>query len=223
MATQASISITFYPRQDKPITTEWDLQFYFGYQRIAMVVICVTFIPIYHRLKFFYRIWIFGTTFRFKSRTLASIYLWFNVDWTGLTIYAASIILSTLHRLELNNANIIIGILVICLRILVVRKPLTLLKSNKCLCERNDYYFSWFYIYFPTEMTVSNALLHIAGYEKKWTFAISHSIQRNDTLWSGIAGGFFLSLAILEPINQVGRYLSGKSDKKKPNGINHEF
>jgi uncharacterized sodium:solute symporter family permease YidK len=77
------------------------VQFYFGLP-IAMVVICMTFIPIYHRLKVFTAYEYLEQRFDLKTRSLASIlFLVQRGLGTGITIYAPSIILSTILFISL--------------------------------------------------------------------------------------------------------------------------
>ena len=113
MATQAS-AITFLSTPGQAYHDGMGfVQFYFGLP-IAMVVICITFIPIYHKLKVFTAYEYLEQRFDLKTRTLASILFMIQRGLgTGLTIYAPSIILSTLLGWNLTLLNIIIGILVI--------------------------------------------------------------------------------------------------------------
>ena len=72
----------------------------------------------------------------------------------------------------------------------------------------------------PNDMTLSNAM-HIAGANEKMNVVdFSFDPETRYTLWSGLAGGFFLSLAYFgTDQSQVGRYLSGKSDKESQMGL----
>jgi Na+/proline symporter len=222
MATQAS-AITFLSTPGQAYNDGMGfVQFYFGLP-IAMVVICFTFIPIYHRLKVFTAYEYLENRFDLKTRTLAS--LLFMVQrglGTGLTIYAPSIILSTLLGWNLNLLNIIIGILVIIYTYTGGTKAVNVTQKQQMFVIMSGMFITFFLILklLPNEMTFSNAL-HIAGANEKMNIVdFSFDPETRYTFWSGIAGGFFLSLAYFgTDQSQVGRYLSGKSIKESQMGL----
>jgi SSS family solute:Na+ symporter len=222
MATQAS-AITFLSTPGQAYHDGMGfVQFYFGLP-IAMVVICFTFIPIYHKLKVFTAYEYLENRFDLKTRTLAS--LLFMVQrglGTGLTIYAPSIILSALLGWNLNMLNIIIGILVIIYTYTGGTKAVNVTQKQQMFVIMSGMFIAFFLILklLPNEMTFSNAL-HIAGANEKMNIVdFSFDPETRYTFWSGIAGGFFLSLAYFgTDQSQVGRYLSGKSAKESQMGL----
>lgn len=222
MATQAS-AITFLSTPGQAYHDGMGfVQFYFGLP-IAMVVICLTFIPIYNKLKVFTAYEYLEQRFDLKTRTIAS--LLFMVQrglGTGLTIYAPSIILSTLLGWNLTVLNIIIGILVIIYTYSGGTKAVNVTQKQQMFVIMSGMFITFFLILhlLPNEMTVSNAL-HIAGANEKMNVVdFSFDPETRYTFWSGIAGGFFLSLAYFgTDQSQVGRYLSGKSDKESQMGL----
>ena len=222
MATQAS-AITFLSTPGQAYHDGMGfVQFYFGLP-IAMVVICVTFIPIYHKLKVFTAYEYLEQRFDLKTRTLAS--LLFMVQrglGTGLTIYAPSIILSTLLGWNLTLLNIIIGILVIIYTASGGTKAVNVTQKHQMFVIMSGMIITFFLILhlLPNEMTFSNAM-HIAGANEKMNIVdFSFNPEVRYTFWSGIAGGFFLSLAYFgTDQSQVGRYLSGKSNKESQMGL----
>jgi SSS family solute:Na+ symporter len=113
MATQAS-AITFLSTPGQAYTDGMEfVQFYFGLP-IAVIIICVTFIPIYYRLKVYTAYEFLEKRFDLKTRSLASILFLIQRGLAaGITIYAPAIILSAVLDWELKYLNIIIGILVI--------------------------------------------------------------------------------------------------------------
>lgn len=222
MATQAS-AITFLSTPGQAYHDGMGfVQFYFGLP-IAMVVICLTFIPIYNKLKVFTAYEYLEQRFDLKTRTIAS--LLFMVQrglGTGLTIYAPSIILSTLLGWNLTVLNIIIGILVIIYTYSGGTKAVNVTQKQQMFVIMSGMFITFFLILhlLPNEMTVSNAL-HIAGANEKMNVVdFSFDPGTRYTFWSGIAGGFFLSLAYFgTDQSQVGRYLSGKSDRESQMGL----
>ena len=222
MATQAS-AITFLSTPGQAYHDGMGfVQFYFGLP-IAMVVICITFIPIYHKLKVFTAYEYLEQRFDLKTRTLASILFMIQRGLgTGLTIYAPSIILSTLLGWNLTLLNIIIGILVIIYTYSGGTKAVNVTQKQQMFVIMSGMFITFFLILhlLPNEMTFSNAL-HIAGANEKMNVVdFSFNPETRYTFWSGIAGGFFLSLAYFgTDQSQVGRYLSGKSNKESQMGL----
>ena len=79
-----------------------------------MVIVSVTFIPIYHKYKVYTAYEYLGKRFDSRTRSLAAfLFLFQRGLGTGLTIYAPAIILSALLGWNINYLNIIIGVLVI--------------------------------------------------------------------------------------------------------------
>jgi SSS family transporter len=222
MATQAS-AITFLSTPGQAYHDGMGfVQFYFGLP-LAMVVICLTFIPIYNRLKVFTAYEYLEQRFDLKTRSLASILFMVQRGLgTGLTIYAPSIILSTLLGWNLTLLNIIIGILVIIYTFSGGTKAVNVTQKHQMFIIMSGMFITFFLILhlLPNEMTFSNAM-HIAGANEKMNIVdFSFDPEMRYTLWSGIAGGFFLSLAYFgTDQSQVGRYLSGKSDKESQMGL----
>ena len=222
MATQAS-AITFLSTPGQAYHDGMGfVQFYFGLP-LAMVVICVTFIPIYSRLKVFTAYEFLESRFDLKTRSLASILFMIQRGLgTGLTIYAPSIILSTLLGWNLTLLNIIIGILVIIYTFSGGTKAVNVTHKQQMFVIMSGMLITFFLILYllPNEMTFSNAL-HIAGANEKMNIVdFSFDPEVRYTFWSGIAGGFFLSLAYFgTDQSQVGRYLSGKSVRESQMGL----
>ena len=95
MATQAS-AITFLSTPGQAYTEGMGfIQFYFGLP-IAMIILSVTFIPIYYKLKVYTAYEFLETRFDLKTRTLAAmLFLIQRGLAAGITIYAPAIILSS--------------------------------------------------------------------------------------------------------------------------------
>lgn len=222
MATQAS-AITFLSTPGQAYHDGMGfVQFYFGLP-IAMVVISLTFIPIYHKLKVYTAYEYLEQRFDLKTRSLASIlFLIQRGLGTGLTIYAPSIVLSTLLGWNLTMLNVIIGILVIVYTFSGGTKAVNVTQKQQMFVIMSGMLITFFLILslLPNDMTLSNAM-HIAGANEKMNVVdFSFDPETRYTLWSGIAGGFFLSLAYFgTDQSQVGRYLSGKSDRESQMGL----
>ena len=222
MATQAS-AITFLSTPGQAYHDGMGfVQFYFGLP-IAMVVICVTFIPIYHKLKVFTAYEYLEKRFDLKTRSLAAIlFLIQRGLGTGLTIYAPSIILSSILGWNLTMLNIIIGILVIIYTFSGGTKAVNVTQKQQMFIIMLGMFITFFLILhlLPNDMTFSNAM-HIAGANDKINILdFSFDPETRYTFWSGITGGFFLMLAYFgTDQSQVGRYLSGKSVRESQMGL----
>ncbi|MCW4467984.1 sodium:solute symporter [Flavobacterium sp. MFBS3-15] len=222
MATQAS-AITFLSTPGQAYHDGMGfVQFYFGLP-LAMVVICITFIPIFHKLKVFTAYEFLEQRFDVKTRTVASvIFLIQRGLGTGLTIYAPAIILSSLLGWNLNLMNLLIGVMVIIYTVSGGTKAVNVTHKQQMFVIMTGMAFAFFTIlhYLPDDLTFSNAL-HIAGANKKLEILnFSFDPEERYTIWSGIAGGFFLMLAYFgTDQSQVQRYLSGKSIRESQMGL----
>jgi len=222
MATQAS-AITFLSTPGQAYHDGMGfVQFYFGLP-IAMVLICVTFIPIYHKYKVYTAYEYLEKRFDLKTRSLAAVlFLVQRGLGTGLTIYAPAIILSAILGWNLTYMNIFIGISVIIYTFSGGTKAVNVTQKQQMFVIMLGMFITFFLIlhYLPNDMTFSSAL-HIAGANDKMNIVdFSFDPEQKYTFWSGITGGFFLALAYFgTDQSQVGRYLSGKSVRESQMGL----
>ena len=222
MATQAS-AITFLSTPGQAYHDGMGfIQFYFGLP-IAMIVICIVFIPIYHKYKVFTAYQYLEQRFDLKTRSLAAILFLIQRGLAaGITIYAPSIILSTLLGWNLTLLNIIIGISVIFYTFIGGTKAVNVTQKQQMFVILSGLFVTFYLILhmLPNEMTFSNAL-HIAGATDKMNILdFSLDTETRYTFWSGITGGFFLMLSYFgTDQTQVGRYLSGKTDRESQLGL----
>ena len=222
MATQAS-AITFLSTPGQAYHDGMGfVQFYFGLP-IAMIVICLTFIPLYHKNKVFTAYEFLEKRFDLKTRSLAAIlFLVQRGLGTGLTIYAPAIILSALLGWNLTLMNIMIGVLVIIYTFSGGTKAVNVTQKQQMFVIMSGMFITFFLIlhYLPNDMTFTSAL-HIAGANDKMNIVdFSFDPEEKYTFWSGITGGFFLALAYFgTDQSQVGRYLSGKSIRESQMGL----
>lgn len=222
MATQAS-AITFLSTPGQAYHDGMGfVQFYFGLP-IAMVIISMTFIPIYHKLKVFTAYEYLEQRFDLKTRSFTAIlFLIQRGLGTGLTIYAPSIILSSILGWNLTMLNVIIGISVIIYTFTGGTKAVNVTQKQQMFIIMLGMFTTFFLILhlLPNDMTFSNAM-HIAGANDKMNILdFSFDPENRYTFWSGITGGFFLMLSYFgTDQSQVGRYLSGKSDKESQMGL----
>src|SRR3569833_239826 len=113
MATQAS-AITFISAPGQAYTDGMRfVQYYFGLP-LAMVVICIAFVPIFHKLKIYTAYEYLEDRFNGKTRTLTSfLFLLQRGLSTGISVFAPSIILSSLFGWNIYWTNMFMGGLLI--------------------------------------------------------------------------------------------------------------
>ncbi|MDG1501219.1 MAG: sodium:solute symporter [Ulvibacter sp.] len=222
MATQAS-AITFLSTPGQAFHSGMGfVQFYFGLP-IAMVIICLVFIPIYHRLKVFTAYEYLETRFDLKTRTLTAILFLIQRGLAaGITIFAPAIILSAVLGWNLVMLNIIIGVLVIVYTVSGGTKAVSVTQKQQMAIIFGGMFVAFLLIlnYLPLDITFTKAL-EIAGASGKMEILdFSFDFNNKYTFWSGIIGGTFLALSYFgTDQSQVQRYLSGKSMKEMQLGL----
>ncbi|GAA3618263.1 sodium:solute symporter [Flavivirga jejuensis] len=222
MATQAS-AITFLSTPGQAFNDGMGfVQFYFGIP-IAMVVICMVFIPLYHRLKVYTAYEFLENRFDLKTRTLAAILFLIQRGLAaGITIFAPAIILSVVLGWDLLTLNIIIGVLVIIYTVSGGTRAVNVTQKHQMVVIFIGMLVAFFLIVskLPPDITFSKAL-DIAGASGKMeVLDFSFNLNNRYTFWSGIIGGTFLMLSYFgTDQSQVQRYLSGKSVKEMQLGL----
>ena len=222
MATQAS-AITFLSTPGQAFDEGMGfVQFYFGLP-LAIIVICLVFIPIYHKLKVYTAYEYLEQRFDRKTRTLASIlFLIQRGLGAGITIFAPAIILSTILGWDLKILIFTIGLLVIIYTVSGGTKAVSITQKQQIFVIMSGMIIAFFLILnsFPENVNFNNAL-KLAGLGGKMEIVdFSFDIEKKYTFWSGITGGFFLALSYFgTDQSQVQRYLSGKSIKESQLGL----
>ncbi|QRM90873.1 sodium:solute symporter [Lacinutrix sp. WUR7] len=222
MATQAS-AITFLSTPGQAFNDGMGfVQFYFGLP-IAMVVICMVFIPLYHKLKVYTAYEFLETRFDLKTRTLTAILFLIQRGLAaGITIFAPAIILSAVLGWNLLLLNIIIGVLVIIYTVSGGTRAVNVTQKHQMVVIFTGMVIAFILIInkLPADINFSKAL-HIAGASGKMeVLDFSFNLNNRYTFWSGIIGGTFLMLSYFgTDQSQVQRYLSGKSLREMQLGL----
>ena len=222
MATQAS-AITFLSTPGQAFHSGMGfVQFYFGLP-IAMVIICLVFIPIYHRLKVFTAYEYLETRFDLKTRSLAAILFLIQRGLAaGITIFAPAIILSAVLGWDLTTLNIIIGTLVIIYTVTGGTKAVSVTQKQQMGVIFAGMFVAFYLIvsYLPADINFTKALKIAGASGKMEVLDFSFNLDNRYTFWSGIIGGSFLALSYFgTDQSQVQRYLSGKSIKEMQWGL----
>lgn len=214
MATQAS-AITFLSAPGLAFSSGMSfVQFYFGLP-LAMIVLCITFVPIFHKLKVYTAYEFLEKRFDLKTRALtAFLFLVQRGLSTGITIYAPSIILSTILDIDTTYTTLFIGGLVVTYTVYGGTKAVSYTQMLQMTVIFSGLLVAGILVVqlLPESVGFGKAL-QIAGKMGR-TNAIDFSFDWNNqyTVWSGLIGGFFLQLSYFgTDQSQVGRYLTGSS------------
>lgn len=222
MATQAS-AITFLSTPGQAFHDGMGfVQFYFGLP-FAVIIICLFFIPLYHKLKVFTAYEFLELRFDQRTRTLtALLFLVQRGLAAGITIYAPAIILSVVLGWPLKPLILLIGLIVIFYTVIGGTSAVNVTQKQQMFIILLGMMIAFGYIVngLPEHINFTKAL-EIAGKTGKLDI-IDFSFDPNNryTFWSGITGGLFLALSYFgTDQSQVQRYLSGKSVRESQMGL----
>ncbi len=213
MATQAS-AITFLSTPGQAYESGMGfIQFYFGLP-IAMVIICIFFIPLYFRLKVYTAYEFLENRFDLKTRSItAMLFLVQRGLAAGITIYAPSIILSTLFDWPLLITNIIIGVLVIIYTVAGGTKAVSVTQKQQMVVIFAGMVAAFVILLNKLPEAGFGTLMEAAGKLGKMNLVeTDFKLSDRYNIYAGLIGGFFLALSYFgTDQSQVARYLSGKS------------
>lgn len=222
MATQAS-AVTFISVPGKAYQDGLGfIQFYLG-MPLAILVVSAVFIPLYYKMQVY-------TAYEFLEHRFGKWARWYTAFLfliqrglaAGITIYAPSIVLSTLLGLNLSLTNICIGLLVIAYTTTGGSRAVAITQKQQMAVMLGGLLvaLALLLVYIQKHIPLSQGL-ELAGMAGKmnaidWTPDLSNRY----TIWSGLLGGFFLSLSYFgTDQSQVGRYLGGKNVREGRLGL----
>ncbi len=222
MATQAS-AITFLSTPGQAFHDGMGfVQFYFGLP-IAMVLISLFFVPIYHRLKVFTAYAYLEDRFNVKTRTLTAVFFLIQRGLAaGITIFAPSIILSAVLGWDLILLNILIGSLVVVYTVTGGTRAVNITQKQQMGVIFGGMFLAFLMLlnFLPLEVGLSEALSIAGAQDKMNILDFSFDFNNRYTFWSGIIGGSFLALSYFgTDQSQVQRYLSGRSIRQSQMGL----
>ncbi|WP_282043268.1 sodium:solute symporter [Winogradskyella flava] len=222
MATQAS-AITFLSTTGQAFSDGMGfVQFYFGLP-IAMVIICLVFIPLYHRLKVYTAYEFLENRFDLKTRSLTAILFLIQRGLAaGITIFAPAIILSVVLGWNIVTLNIVIGVLVIIYTVSGGTKAVTVTQKQQMFVIFAGMIAALLIIInlIPDEVSFTDAIDIAGATGKMEVLDFSFDLENRYTVWTGLIGGTFLMLSYFgTDQSQVQRYLSGKSMKEMQMGL----
>jgi SSS family transporter len=222
MATQAS-AITFLSTPGQAFHDGMGfVQFYFGLP-IAMVLISLFFVPIYHRLKVFTAYAYLEDRFNVQTRTLTAVFFLIQRGLAaGITIFAPSIILSAVLGWDLVWLNILIGSLVVVYTVTGGTRAVNITQKQQMGVIFGGMFLAFLMLlnFLPLEVGLDEALTIAGAQDKMNILDFSFDFDNRYTFWSGIIGGSFLALSYFgTDQSQVQRYLSGRTLRQSQMGL----
>ena len=227
MGTQAS-AITFLTGPGQAYSDGMRfVQYYFGLP-LAMIVISIFFVPVFSRLKVFTAYEFLEQRFDLKTRTLTSaLFLISRGLSTGVSIYAPSLVLSSLMGWNIYYTNLVMGGLLIIYTISGGAKAVAHTQKLQMIIV----FISLFLVGYiavkllPAGIGFKEAIIEAGKLGKMNIITTGQTSQGFDwkdkyNIWSGVIGGFFLALSYFgTDHSQVGRYLTAKNLKESRMGL----
>ncbi len=222
MATQAS-AITFLSAPGQAYTDGMRfVQYYFGLP-LAMIVICITFIPIFQRLNVYTAYEYLENRFDKKTRVLTSLLFLFSRGLsTGISIYAPAIILSSVLNWNIYLTNVLTGGILLIHTYVGGAKAIAHTQKLQFLIILGTMAFAGYLLIenMPNGIGLNDAL-YLAGKSGKLNVITTEFDWKDKyNIWSGIIGGFFLALSYFgTDQSQVGRYITAKDNTNAKMGL----
>ncbi|MEO6540643.1 MAG: sodium:solute symporter [Ferruginibacter sp.] len=227
MGTQAS-AITFLTGPGQAFSDGMRfVQYYFGLP-LAMIVISIFFVPVFTRLKVYTAYEFLENRFDLKTRTLTSfLFLLSRGLSTGISIFAPSIVLSSLMGWNIYYTNLVMGGLLIIYTMSGGAKAVAHTQKLQMIIV----FVALFVVGYLAVKLLPDAIgfteaLHKSGEMGKMNIITTgftkdgFNWQDKYNIWSGLIGGFFLALSYFgTDHSQVGRYLTAKDVKESRKGL----
>jgi Na+/proline symporter len=190
------------------------VQNYFGLP-LALIIVCAVFLPIYRRLGVYTAYEYLGQRFDAKTRLLgAGLFLLQRGLAAGVTIYAPAIILSTVLGWRLDFTIIGTGLLVIVYTVTGGSAAVSLTQKWQMAVIFAGMVTAFFVLLakLPAGMGFTDAADLAGALGKLQAVDYTPDPRVRYTFWSGVIGGFFLSLSYFgTDQSQVQRYIGGAS------------
>ena len=203
------------------------VQYYFGLP-LAMIVICIFFVPVFNRLKVFTAYEFLEERFDVKTRTLTSfLFLIARGLSTGVSIVAPSLVLNSLMGWNIYYTNLITGGILIIYTMTGGAKAVAHTQKLQMIIV----FIALFLVgYLAVKLLPENVgfidALRVAGEQKKMNIITTgftedgFNWKDRYNIWSGVIGGFFLALSYFgTDHSQVGRYLTAKDLGESRKGL----
>ena len=222
MATQAS-AITFLSTPGQGYVEGMSfIQNYLGLP-IALIVVSLIFVPIYYKSNVYTAYEYLETRFDYKVRLLTSLFFLMQRGLqAGITIYAPSIILTTILGWDLTITVILVGALIILYTVVGGSRAVSLTHKHQMtiIFIGLIVLFTFLLNFILKDISFYNSLQLMGLFDKNNAINLSFDFSEKYTIWSGLFGGFFLSLSYFgTDQSQVSRYINGKNIKESQMGL----
>ena len=222
MATQAS-AITFISTPGQGYSEGMSfIQNYFG-MPLALIIVSIFFIPRYYGSKVYTAYQYLEERFDLKVRTLTSFFFLLQRGFqSGITIYAPSIILTAILGWDMASTVIFVGLLVVLYTVLGGSRAVSYTQKYQMYVILSGLIIAFYYInsYILDQVTFSKSIDIIKMFNKNNAISFSFDPGEKYTIWTGLLGGFFLSLSYFgTDQSQVSRYINAKDKKESRIGL----
>ena len=222
MATQAS-AITFISTPGQGYSEGMSfIQNYFG-MPLALIIVSIFFIPRYYGSKVYTAYQYLEERFDLKVRTLTSFFFLLQRGFqSGITIYAPSIILTAILGWDMAPTVIFVGLLVVLYTVLGGSRAVSYTQKYQMYVILSGLIIAFYYInsYILDQVTFSKSIDIIKMFNKNNAISFSFDPGEKYTIWTGLLGGFFLSLSYFgTDQSQVSRYINAKDKKESRIGL----
>ena len=222
MATQAS-AITFLSTPGQGYKEGMSfIQIYLGLP-LALIVVSAVFVPIFYKTKVFTAYEYLENRFDYKVRALTSFFFLLQRGLQcGITIYAPSIILTTILGWDMTPTVIFVGLLVIIYTVIGGSKAVSHTHKYQMILILSGLFIVFFYLiyYINNFISLNDSFQLIKVFDKNNAINFSTNIEEKYTIWTGLLGGFFLSLSYFgTDQSQVSRYINAKNIEESRIGL----
>ena len=222
MATQAS-AITFLSTPGQGYVEGMSfIQNYLGLP-IALIIVSLIFVPIYYKSNVYTAYEYLETRFDYKVRLLTSLFFLMQRGLqAGITIYAPSIILTTILGWDLTITVVLVGSLIILYTVIGGSRAVSLTHKHQMtiIFIGLIVLFTFLLNFILKDISFYNSLQLMGLFDKNNAINLSFDFSEKYTIWSGLFGGFFLSLSYFgTDQSQVSRYINGKNIKESQMGL----
>ena len=221
MATQAS-AITFLSTPGQAYHDGMGFAQFYLMLPIAMIIICITFIPLFYKLKVYTAYEFLERRFDIKTRTLtSSLFLVQRGLAAGITIYAPAIVLSTVMGWDLKTTVFIIGIISILYTISGGTKAVHVTHKHQMIVILLSLFVICFILinYITQDFSLIENLKIAKANDKLEIIDFTFDIKERYNIWSSFAALFLFLSYFGTDQSQVQRYISGKSIRESRLGL----
>jgi Na+/proline symporter len=198
------------------------VQNYFGLP-LALIIVCAVFLPMYRRLNVYTAYEFLGRRFDEKTRLLgAGLFLLQRGLAAGVTIYAPAIIVSTVLGWPLDPVIVVTGLLVIVYTVTGGSEAVALTHKWQMAVISAGMVTALvvLIVRLPDGLGLTGSTAVAGALGKLHAVDFSLDPSRRYTVWTGVFGGLFLSLAYFgTDQSQVQRYIGGASVREGRLGL----